>query len=201
MASVNVSLHEARDILVSVIVLSLALSIATGGGISVLAKPAELLFLISFFAVTVGSGFVLHEMAHKFVAIQFGGYAEFKMWIQGLLLALVFSLFGFVFAAPGAVYIYAPRVSRMQNGLISLAGPLMNMVLAFVFLAVASVYPLTLVGIKTWLFAAFINSWLGLFNMIPIFPLDGSKIMDWNIFVWAGFGAAFLAMVLSIGAF
>lgn len=193
-------MHEARDIIISVIALSLALSIATGGGLAVFSTPGTLLFLISFFAVTVGTGFVLHELAHKFVAIQFGAFAEFKMWIQGLVLALAFSIFGFVFAAPGAVYIYAPRITRAQNGIISIAGPLMNLALAFVFIAIGLVSNLTLGGLNVWQFAAGINVWLGMFNMIPIFPLDGSKIMDWNIFIWGALGLVFLLMFFTVGA-
>lgn len=195
-----ISIREAKDITISVLALSLALSIAQGGGIKVFATPLKLIFMISFFAITVGTGFVLHELAHKFVAMRFKGYAEFKMWTQGLILALVFSLFGFVFVAPGAVYIYLSRITKMQNGLISLAGPLMNLALSLFFLVLGFVLPFKFGELNIWGFASFVNIWLGLFNMIPIFPLDGSKIIDWSIFVWGAFSAIFVAMFLLIGA-
>jgi Zn-dependent protease len=50
-----------------------------------------------------------------------------------LLLALGMSFLGFVFAAPGAVHIKG-YINKMQNGIFSLAGPLMNLILALVFL-------------------------------------------------------------------
>ncbi|VVB98422.1 Uncharacterised protein [uncultured archaeon] len=143
---------------------------------------------------------MLHELAHKFVAIRFGGYAEFKMWWQGLALALVTSLAGIVFVAPGAVYIYAPRVTKMQNGLISLAGPLTNLAISMIFLALSVVFPmkmalpLNIVDGSAFFFASKINLWLGMFNMIPVFPLDGSKVMDWSFAVWAAFAAIFLVL-------
>ncbi len=191
----NISNEEAKSIIISVLALSLALTIAQFG-VGILAMPGRLAFLMSFFAITVGTGFVLHELAHKYVAIQFGGYAEFKMWVQGLIFALLTSLIGLVFVAPGAVYIYAPKVTKMQNALISLAGPLTNLILALVFSALGLVFPLSTGGMDIWFFASKINIWLGLFNMIPIFPLDGSKIFDWNVFVWGFFGLVFLALFL-----
>ena len=192
-----ISIREARDITISVIALSLALSIAEGGGLSVFLSPLKLLFLISFFAITVGTGFVLHELGHKFVAMKFGGYAEFKMWAQGLILALVLATFlGVVFAAPGAVYIYAPRITRKQNGLISLAGPLVNLILSVIFLALALLIPLSFGSMNIWYFASKINVWLGMFNMVPVYPLDGSKILDWNIFVWGAFAAMFALLFI-----
>lgn len=178
-----ISVNEAKDIIISVIVISLALSIANSG-LGIVFTPAKLAFMISLFAITVGSGFVVHELAHKFTAIKFGGCAEFKLWVQGLLLALVFSLFGFVFVAPGAVYIYTPKINKTQNGLIALAGPAANLALSFLFLAFALIFPLSIGKIDVWQFASKINIWLGMFNLIPIFPLDGSKIMDWNLLVW-----------------
>ncbi len=190
---VSISNAEAKDILISVMAISLALSIAQFG-LGIFANLGKLGFVVSFFAVTVGTGFVLHELAHKFVAIAFGGRAEFRMWMQGLVLALVFSLLGFVFVAPGAVYIYAPRVSRMQNALIALAGPLMNLALAFAFIGAGMLFPIHAGGLSVWFFASKINIWLGLFNMIPIFPLDGSKVMDWSFAAWAVSAAVFAVL-------
>lgn len=147
--------------------------------------------------LTVGIGFILHEMAHKFVAIRFGAFAAFKSWPEGLALALVMSLFGFVFVAPGAVYIYSPYLTRKQNGLISVAGPLMNIAIAAAFfliytfaLGAAVVSPTNFAsvgGLLTGIAAmgVQVNLWLALFNMIPIFPLDGSKVMAWNAWIWA----------------
>lgn len=193
-----ISIREAKDILISVLVISLALTIATSNEkLGVLIHFQILLISISFFAITIGTGFVFHELAHKFVAIRFGAWAEFRMWTHGLIISLIIAMLGFVFVAPGAVYIYSQRITKMQNGLISLAGPLANLLLAFIFFGIEMFFPLkmTMAGIPLWFFAFKMNIWLGMFNMIPIFPLDGSKIMDWNIFIWGAVGLIFLIML------
>ena len=34
-------------------------------------------------------------------------------------------------------------------------------------------------------FSGYINAFLGVFNMLPIPPLDGSKVLAWNVAIWA----------------
>ena len=58
------------------------------------------------------------------------------MWVQGLILAIVTAAFGFVFAAPGAVYIQGEYISKEENGKISIAGPLINIGLAILFMKI-----------------------------------------------------------------
>jgi Zn-dependent protease len=135
------------------------------------------LFLISLF--TAGIGFVFHELAHKFVAQHYGCVAEFRAFNQMLYLALgLAAVIGFIFAAPGAVMI-SGRVTLRENGKISLAGPLTNFVLAIVFLGLSFKAPILFVGF-------FINTWLGLFNLLPFGNFDGKKILDWHRYVWLG---------------
>ncbi len=131
---------------------------------------------------TVGSGFVLHELSHKFVAERYGYWAEFRMWPMGILIALATSLIGFIFAAPGATYISGLSVSEPQNGKISLAGPLTNVAVALVFLpfllfAGGSLELLGFVGFS-------VNMFLAVFNMLPFMPLDGAKVFNWSKLYW-----------------
>src|SRR3989344_7145769 len=79
------------------------------------------LSLIFFLSITtVGIGFLLHELAHKWVAQKYGCFAEFKAFNLMLVLAIALSLFGFVFAAPGAVFI-SDHVNKRKNGKIAAA--------------------------------------------------------------------------------
>ncbi|MBI2666866.1 metalloprotease [Candidatus Woesearchaeota archaeon] len=147
-----------------------------------------ILFVISLF--TAGLGFLLHELAHKFVARRYGCLAEFRASDQMLYLAVGLAAFiGFIFAAPGAVMI-SGMVTRKENGLISLAGPLTNYVLAGIFFAggllfpaVGSIFSLGL-GINPWWIGFSINAWLGLFNLLPFGNFDGRKIFDWSKVIW-----------------
>ena len=141
-------------------------------------------------ALTVGIGFLLHELAHKVVAQKYGCLAEFRSSDSMLVLALAMAYFlGFVFIAPGAVYIFG-NVGLARNGRISLAGPLTNLILAVIFFII-EIFTTGFLQI----FASYgfmINSWLALFNLIPVWNFDGKKILEWNKLYY------FLAVIISI---
>ncbi len=150
-------------------------SLTQGNIANVFSLPFLFMFLISL--LTAGLGFLLHELAHKFVAQHYGCAAEFRSMDQMLYIAMGLAfLTGFLFAAPGAVMI-AGHVTNRENGIISLAGPLTNYVLALIFYGLALSFPFLTLGF-------YINLWLGLFNMIPFGNFDGKKILYWNRYVW-----------------
>ena len=181
---------ELRDLIISAVVIALAFSIAFANGLAGLFSNIELIpFLFAMSLGTVAISFIFHELGHRFVSRKFGFYAEYRMWPQGLVLALLFSMFGFVFAAPGAVYIHARRglwgehepVTQRINGIISASGPAVNLILASVFLALLFFVPsLSFVA----RYGITINAWLALFNLIPFGPLDGAKVLKWNKLIW-----------------
>ena len=186
--------EELSNIVISVLALALAFTIAYGRGSFGTPAFAQLFFVV---LITVGSGFILHEMAHKFVAQRYGARAAYQAWPLGLLLAITTSIFGFIFAAPGAVYIYAPYLRKKENGIISLAGPLTNLLLAFLFLAATPFMLIALpraLAIQIASLGVGVNVWLGFFNMLPIPPLDGSKVFYWNKGVWAAFALLFFLL-------
>ena len=183
---------ELRHILLSVGLLTLAFVIVTFTP-GILNRPTPRLepysvavtFVAAFVAVL--TGFLLHELAHKVVAVRYGCWAEFRSDLRGLLMGLVTAVMGFVFAAPGAVFI-AGAVTPARNGKISLAGPLTNFVVGVAAFAGARAVEaqLPLVGSLTEVILlvlvqmAYVNLLLGIFNMIPLHPLDGSKVWAWN---------------------
>lgn len=156
-------------------------------------------FIVSLF--TVGIGFLLHELAHKVVAQQYGLWAEFRMSPPLLMFAVgVAYLAGWVFAAPGAVYISGSYISSEQNGRIAAAGPLMNVLLALIFwmIAMQSEFVEGL-GVYGWLTISLgiqINLWLAAFNMLPFSVLDGKKVLSWSKPAFAGI---FLLIILAWG--
>ena len=177
---------EVRDLIIAFIVISLCFAIVNGGR-----NPDAVLSILPIVMVGVGAGFILHELGHKFVSMKYGYWAEFKLWPQGLIFALITSFFGFVFAAPGAVYTYANYMTDEINGKISIAGPIVNIVLALVFLAIATaVYPTALYS-ETYALVFIIcavgysiNSFLAVFNLLPIGNLAGSTVLAWNFGIW-----------------
>ncbi|AXV37182.1 MAG: site-2 protease family protein [Methanobacterium sp. BRmetb2] len=172
---------EIRDIVISMLVIALVFAyVFSNRNINVA------LTLMPITLIAVGLGFVLHELAHKFVAIRYGFYAEYKMWIEGLILALVTTfVFGIVFAAPGAVYIHGYHIRDDQNGKISIAGPLTNIALTLMFLGLL-LTPFASNGIifEIGYLGASVNSFLAVFNLIPISVLDGAKVFRWNPLIW-----------------
>jgi Zn-dependent protease len=178
MSEFRIDQTEALNIIISMLVISLAFAIAISG-VSILNSQLASAFLLIF--ATAGVGFIAHEMAHKYIAIKYGFQARYIMWTLGLLLALIMAvLIGFVFAAPGATYIWGKNATSEENGKISIAGPLTNLVLAFIFAPMIFIPFLSEVGV----YGVYVNLFLGAFNLIPIFPLDGSKVLAWNWRIW-----------------
>lgn len=176
------SRHEIIDLIKAWIVISLAFAIVlTGKKFSM-----ELLYNFLLSGITVGVGFLLHELAHKKLAQKYGCLAEFIAFNNMLIFALGLAIFstyyldrGFIFAAPGAVFI-SGNVNIERNGRISAAGPIINLVLALIFLMGLFIFPeesflSTISG-----YGYFVNAWLALFNMIPFWNFDGKKVFYWN---------------------
>ena len=174
---------ELKNIFVAVGALTLAFTIFLLGGLRSMVSGNVSLFDILYAAavslIAVLSGFMFHELAHKFVAQRSGAWAEFRAHPMGLLIGVVISLLGVIFVIPGAVYIQG-MISRKQNGLISLAGPATNLALGGVFIALFMAAGQSLLGLGFY-WIGMIHFLLAAFNMLPIPPLDGSKVLRWNV--------------------
>ena len=173
LGSFSTSRTELRDLFKAWLVISLAFAIAMSG-FSI--SRIILVFFISAF--TVGIAFLFHELAHKIVAQHYGCEAEFRSFDKMLILAIAMSFFGFVFAAPGAVMISGP-VGIRRNGTISLAGPLTNLILAFLCLLALFFMPIGILK-NIFQYGFLINTWIALFNLLPFWNFDGRKIFAWN---------------------
>ncbi len=174
---------------------TLAFAIVQTGATQLLSGEFLLNLLIS--AVVCGLGFVLHELAHRIVARTYGAEAHFIANDGWLLISIVLAFTGFFIAAPGAVW-HRGYLTERQSGLIALAGPVTNLVLAVLFLFALLLLALAGLPVPMWLvttcYVGFrFNAWLGLFNMIPAGPFDGAKVLawDWRVFaVTAAVGVA-----------
>ena len=198
--------QERNDLIISWLTVSFAFA-WIGFGIFSLKGLETFLTQLAIMLVAVGTGFILHELAHKYVGIHYGAHAEFRAWRQGLLLAIGLAILtsgAFVFAAPGAVYVYGNSITRKQNGIISWVGPLTNIAVALGFGALLAVLRPGEFLARIMVSAMYVNLFLAAFNLLPIFPLDGSKVFVWNKAIWlatmavAVLGVVFFPVLLAV---
>jgi Zn-dependent protease len=196
--------REWRDLLLAWFAISIAFSliyVRDPGGIDLI----DFLMVFALSAITAGAGFILHELAHKFMAMRYGFWAEFRKDNLMLLVAVVMAaLVGVVFAAPGATMIYGTYISKEQNGRISLAGPLTNLLLCIPFGGLAMLPQIApSVGISfplLWMIGVVgfqVNAMIAMFNMLPISVLDGKKVLAWNPLI---FGISLVVSLVALYA-
>ncbi|WP_422664947.1 site-2 protease family protein [Aneurinibacillus uraniidurans] len=152
-----------------------------------------LLFRIIAFVIA----FTVHEWAHAFVAYKLGDPTaknEGRLTLNPIshvdpfgMLLILFGPFGWARPVPFNAFHFRGN-RRLGVVWVSLAGPLMNLLLAFLFMGAMWVLATTnitaawpdwatrLVG-ETVKWSFMINVALFVFNMLPIAPLDGSKIL------------------------
>jgi Zn-dependent protease len=160
--------------------LAFAIYVARG---SLLSPPFIQYLLIA--GVVCGLAFVLHELAHRVVARNYGAEAHFVANNGMLLVSIVLAFLGLFIAAPGAVW-HRGYLTKRQGGLIALAGPATNLVLAvilFLALLFIDLSSAPIISVICSLGFKF-NAFLGLFNMIPAGPFDGAKVLDWSPLVF-----------------
>lgn len=168
--------EEKRDLVIAWLILGLAFANLLGG----LNIPSLTVALF-----TAGLGFLLHELAHKVVAQNYGLNAEFIADYQMLAIAFFASFANFIFAAPGAVYTTGRRTMEQQLW-ITAAGPITNIGLAVIFIFVPG---------QIGSYGNTINVWLALFNLIPFGNIDGKKILEASKPVYA------ILVVISVAMF
>ncbi|MEX2054776.1 MAG: site-2 protease family protein [Candidatus Andersenbacteria bacterium] len=134
---------------------------------------------------------ILHEVAHGYVALQLGDptaklagrltlnpIKHIDLW-GTIIIPLLLIRTGFMFgwAKPVPVNYYNLRHGKYGPVLVALAGPATNFILMAIFGLAARLSPIDTALPFLFVTIALVNGWLMFFNLIPIPPLDGSKIL------------------------
>lgn len=109
-------------------------------------------FLSSVLAVT------LHECFHA-IAAKTRGYPSERI----------------IFLPYGATLYNNHDFDKTSNVIIALAGPLLNLSLALFTVAIWWIFPESFAYLQTFFYA---NLWTGLFNLLPVTPLDGARVIE-----------------------
>lgn len=127
----------------------------------------------------------VHEFSHAFIADKLGdptARSQNRLTLNPLAhldplgtLALLF--IGFGWGRPVPFDPYNLRNPRRDSALISLAGPTSNILLALVLSLVLRFIPLFPILFSLFTILITLNVMLAIFNLVPVYPLDGEKIL------------------------
>jgi Zn-dependent protease len=179
------------------IIVAALLVIGIGFSIGLYAFPSWGWAIMSVFAVIMTASFLTHEIAHKITAQKNGLWAEFRLTTWGAVLTLVCVFLPFKMISPGAMMIAGtPNGNEIVK--ISLAGPITNIIFSSVLLGLAFALPSS-AYIGMLFFAAYINAFMAIFNLIPFGILDGYKIFSFNKKIWAlAFTASLVLTIITV---
>ncbi|HLC85376.1 MAG TPA: hypothetical protein VJH22_06305 [Candidatus Nanoarchaeia archaeon] len=156
--------------------------------------------------IIVGASVLIHDTAHRLLAIKMGYAAKVKMWWYGLLFCLLV-----VFATNGAVklfvgcsiwftYIAARRLTKFEYyyapkhlALMAMGGPAANLLFAGVIRSLAGYLPLNPEAVND---LVYFNVVYGVLSFLPIPPLHGSKFFFYGRLAYVFVAAAMLGYTL-----
>jgi Zn-dependent protease len=146
--------------------------------------PAQIVGIV----VALVIGITCHEFSHAFVADLLGDHRPRALGRVSLnpvkhidpLGALFFVIAGFGWGRPVPVNVYALRSGRTGMAYVAGAGPLANLIVAIIFaltFRIAILAAINPFAIEVLGWVVLMNIVLGLFNLIPIPPLDGYNLL------------------------
>ncbi len=125
----------------------------------ILAGLVVIFFATAGFFVALVVSVILHELAHALVAKHFGVIAS----------CVTLTPFG------GVLRLESKILSTHQKTCIYLAGPFVSLLLSMLFGVMVWLFPVIFIYLEYLVVANFL---VGIINLLPIYPLDGGKILS-----------------------
>ena len=155
------------------------------------------LFTVVVRAIVLLTTIPVHEAAHAWMAEKLGdstGRLSGRITLSpfahlSLMGTIMLVLFGFGYAKPVPVNIRNFKRRKLYMGITALAGPVSNLLLAFIFILIGYLFiifsPAAMPGtvsvgqiaVDFFINVGYYNICLAIFNLIPFPPLDGSRIL------------------------
>jgi Zn-dependent protease len=144
---------------------------------------------VLIYVLVGGIAVVAHDIGHRVVASRYHLKTEYQFWGYGTILMLLTSwLFGAVFAQPARTIIEGE--DKRGLALSFFTGPLISIILAFAFLVLLPLGgTLGTIGILGFT----MNLVSGLYMLMPFYPMDGKKVMEWS---WKYWGIIFIPLLI-----
>lgn len=176
------TLHELRGLIIAVIVIAFIISFKEWGTATFDFKAGIYNFFNAILIVALS--ILIHDAGQRIWGLAIGYRIEFKMWSFGLLAALIIA-----FISNGNLWLIIPGgfmlhhlaghrlgwfrygINYFGQAMVALAGPLFTLML-IILLKILSVFSTNLLVEKAIMF----NVVYAITSLLPIPPLDGSKI-------------------------
>ncbi len=184
-----------EDFLISFIVMGLAISIAYGRIIHGYAPEKFLFILLPAGILSSLMAFALNYLSTNFVANRYGIRVNYTLYMSGIIVALITSIFGFIISLPGSTGLITSG-NKDIDGKIAISDPLANMtaglgISGYLFFTSGPLKLVLLILSSSNLLVAALSS-------LPIPPLVGFTILKWNFYIYLiflSFSIAFLAVL------
>ncbi len=180
-----IRINEGLSLVIAALVIALVF-----GSNELLAGNIELFIIV---AIVATIAVIPHELMHRWSARRMNCYSRYVLDPTGLLLTLITAIpfIPFKIIMPGFVLISCPFTDPQNykriEGVTSFAGPVTNLFIAVTSLLLLkpliAIYPSRLL-LYFLVMNYKLNAWVAFFNLLPIPPLDGSKIIRWKPLLW-----------------
>ena len=142
------------------------------------------IFSVTDFLIALTVAVILHEMAHAVIAKKLGA----------VIARIILTPFG------GALNVQTKILTPQQKCYVYLAGPVASLLFSLLFGVLVWLFPTIFIYLE-YLVAA--NFFVGVINLLPIYPLDGGKILSQYmstkvIFIWSDIVFALVLVVALI---